>query len=131
MQYTIQHCSPRALQRITTKKSKLKTFKNYNPLVKYPLDELEIGEAFAIPFANEIERKRLISVLSATCGQKSKVSGKRFACLLHRDLGCYEVARIDDREVYEKLMQPAKEQKAEAYDWQAKLTELQAEGVTE
>lgn len=57
---------------------------------KYPFSDLDIGFSFTVPYDKKIHKS-----LGTLCSQwNAKKNGKRYRCLLHRDLNLIEVACI-------------------------------------
>ena len=89
MTYQIFDASPQAKAKIKSENDAIGTSCNEHHRIKYPFDELKIGQCFTVPIAEANEAS-----LRLTAFNRSKKTGKKFSVLKHRDFGCVEVARI-------------------------------------
>lgn len=91
MSYPIVECSPQARAKLKpqAEQSSAPVEVNMHHRSKYPIDQLHVGQAFAVAFneANEAS-------LRLTASTRGKKTGKKFCVIKHADFGCFEVARI-------------------------------------
>ncbi len=89
MAYEIFDASPQAKAKIASYEDASGVSSNEHHHIKYPFDELKIGQCFTIPIADANETS-----LRLTASNRGKKTGKKFCVLKHKDFGCIEVARI-------------------------------------
>lgn len=91
MSYSIVECSASARAKIKpqAEQSSATVEVNTHHRSKYPIDELHVGQAFAVAFneANEAS-------LRLTASTRGKKTGKKFCVIKHVDFTCFEIARI-------------------------------------
>ena len=91
MSYPIVECSPQARAKIKpeAEQSSAAVEVNTHHRTKYPVDQLHVGQSFAVPFAEANE-----SSLRLTASNRGKATGKKFCVIKHAGFGCFELARI-------------------------------------
>lgn len=90
MNYPIYPASPDAMSKIKCEiVDKGDTFENTHHLIKYPFDQLRIGECFTVGMSDANEFS-----LRITANKTAKRTNKLFTVIKHKDLGLVEVARV-------------------------------------
>lgn len=91
MNYAVVQCSQKASMKINKTRAQpdAPAYVNTSALVKYPIDQLEVGQAFAVKYEDSHEGS-----LRTIVYVRGKKDGKKFTIIRHNDIGVYEVARI-------------------------------------
>jgi hypothetical protein len=89
--YKVFECSPKAKEKIIAS-DKIDfddvSLKKHH-LKKYPVDLLKVGECFTVPWGEASEPS-----LRQTAAKQNKIGDKKFCVISHKDLKCFEFARI-------------------------------------
>lgn len=90
--FEIVDCSPKAAAAIVERDRPLDTtVGEENSRSKYPFGLLAVGTSLKVP-ASEIDSDSSLRSAAARYGRSHK---KRFKVITHREIGYYEIARID------------------------------------
>lgn len=91
MSFIIYPSSEKVLSKVISKESELPVLENAgDKRHKYPFQQLQIGESFAIPCDLAREQSLRICAVNAA----AKFEGKKFCVLRHKDANVFEVGRI-------------------------------------